>query len=131
MTILRKLILALGLGMIALLFVACGESSPKDVAIAFTEDVYKGNGDKLIKYINLSKKEKEMKEVIEGKLKAAATKAERKAQESDGIEKIEVVSEDVKEEKAIIKVLVRFKNGSENDETIKLIKVDDEWKINL
>ena len=127
-----KLVFTLGLGTIALLFVACGANSPKDVAIAFTKDASKGNGDRLIKYIHLPQMETDAtKEIVKGKFKTAAAKAESKAEAFGGLDEVKAIPECIEEQRAIIKVFVRFKNGSVDTDTIELIKVDNEWKVIL
>lgn len=100
---LKKLaILALG-ATLALFFVGCGEKSPKDVAVSFVEDVYKGNGDSLIKYVHLPEAQKAgAKELIEGKLKAGAEMAEETAKEAGGLKNIEVISEEVNEKMQLL-----------------------------
>lgn len=129
---LKKLaILTLG-ATLALFFVGCGEKSPKDVAVSFVEDVYKGNGDSLIKYVHLPEAQKAgAKELIEGKLKAGAEMAEETAKEAGGLKNIEVISEEVNEKNATIKLRANFKNGESKDEYVKLINVDDKWKVKL
>ncbi len=75
MNTLKKLAMTLAFGAVALLFTACGSSEPKDVAVEFVENVYKGKGDNLLKYVYLSEKDENtagVKEMAEGKLKAAA-----------------------------------------------------------
>ncbi|WP_291026312.1 DUF4878 domain-containing protein [Helicobacter sp.] len=112
-------------------FVGCG-SSPKDVAVSFMEDAYKGNGDKLIKYVYIPKKEEiGGKELAEGKLKAAAQRAKETAQEAGGLKNIEVVSEEIKEKSAHIELRVHFKNGNHKVENVRLVNDDGKWKIRL
>lgn len=134
MNTLKKLITTLAFGAVALLFVACGSSEPKDVAITFVENVYKGESDDLLKYVYLFEKDKNtagVKEMVEGKLKAAAEKAAQKAKDAGGLKSIEVISEEIKEDTATINLRVNFGNGNEDSERVRLIKDKDEWKVKL
>ncbi|WP_034356659.1 DUF4878 domain-containing protein [Helicobacter jaachi] len=130
---LKTLGLALGAIIISVFLTACGENTPKDVAVAFMEDVYKGNGDKLLGYIDLPEKAEEvgMKEMLEGKLKAGAAEAKQKAQNAGGLKSVEMISEDIKEKTGVVVLRIKFEDGNEDTEQVKVIKVDDEWKIKL
>lgn len=76
---LRKLATLALSAALTLFLISCGEKSPKDVAVSFVEDIYKGNGDRLIKYIHLPQMETDAtKEIVKGKLKTAAAKAKQK-----------------------------------------------------
>lgn len=134
MNTLKKLIMALAFSAVALLLVACGGNEPKDVAVAFIENVYRGKGDDLLKYVylpNEKKAEAGVKEMVEGKLKAAASQAAQKAEDAGGLKSVEVVSEEIKENTATISLRVNFGNGNEDSERVRLIKDKDEWKIQL
>ncbi len=134
MNTLKKLVMALAFGAVALLFVACGSSEPKDVAVAFIENVYKGEGENLLKYVYLSEKDENtagVKEMAEGKLKAAAGQAAQKAEDAGGLKSVEVVSEEIKENTATINLRVNFGNGNEDSERVRLVKDKDEWKVKL
>lgn len=134
MNTLKKLAMTLAFGAVALLFTACGSSEPKDVAVEFVENVYKGKGDNLLKYVYLSEKDENtagVKEMAEGKLKAAAGQAAQKAEDAGGLKSVEVVSEEIKENAATINLRINFGNGNEDSERVRLIKDKDEWKIKL
>ena len=48
-----------------------------------------------------------------------------------GIDNYKITDIQIDGEKATAKVHVAYKDGSEDDQTINLVKVDDEWKQEL
>ena len=69
----------------------------------------KGKGDNLLKYVYLSEKDENtagVKEMAEGKLKAAAGQAAQKAEDAGGLKSVEVVSEEIKENAATINLRI-------------------------
>ena len=127
------------ISMISLVLVACGVNgkNPEDVAIAYTEAAYKGDSDTLLKLLNLPKdqiKDGE-KEFIEGKIKSVAVIMLAEADSKGGLKKVSVANSDIDEASGVgrVTVTVEFKNkGSEpKQETVPLIRTDDEWKVKI
>lgn len=111
------------------LFAACGSSSPKDVAMGFVEEVYKhGDSKDALKYIDLPKDESKRAQA-ENKMHMAVAFLQGIAEEAGGVKDIEFVSEDVKENTAVVKVKLIFGNGTSNTIDVNLVKVGGEWKI--
>lgn len=52
-----------------------------------------------------------------------------KYQEKGGIDDIEVLSEEIEGNTAVVKVRLKFGNEQTSEETMKLVKIDGDWKI--
>lgn len=63
------------------------------------------------------------------KTRAALTKASRDIHEKGGVAKFEIVKEDVVGEVAEVEIHIRYGNGTEETEKVKLVKEEGRWKI--
>jgi hypothetical protein len=76
-------------------------------------------------------------DVKEAELSALAEKLKEGYSEQGGIEKYEILSEDVVKDEdgnivsAKVTAKVYYKDGKESEEDVNVIKVNGEWKINL
>ena len=109
-------------------FVGCS-GSVEDISVSFVENAYKGNSDKLIEYVYIP--EVGEKALIEGKLKIIVEQAKETADKAGGLKNVLIMSEEIKEDNATVKLRVYFNNGEFKDENVKLISVDGKWKIRL
>lgn len=130
----KKIISSIIFAMI--LLVGCGGNKPEDVAIKFTQSVYKSDIETLSSLINITKAELKKdgtKQVLDGKLSMIAGDAIQKASKKGGFAGVKVISsEKLDDNHASVQVEIKFKNGEKKTETIKTIKNEDgKWKIRL
>lgn len=115
----------------ALVLVGCGDGA-KDVSKDFIGAVYEGKSDKALSYLDFSEaKDDGLKEMMSGKLKAAISETKNKAEKLGGVDSIDVISSDEKDDTANVELEVKFKDGSKRSERVKLKKVNGDWKIRL
>ena len=117
----------------AAFLVACGGSNePKDVAIGFEKALIDGDTKKLTSMINLTEQEKkEHGKEIESKLLQMSAQVEKQVKAKNGFDKIEFIEEQITEDKAVVKLKIHFKDGSNIDDRVRLTKVDGKWKVEL
>ncbi|WP_437883759.1 DUF4878 domain-containing protein [Pseudomonas sp. LRF_L74] len=121
----------------ALLLCACSSSDkPEAVAKDFLKAAYSNDLDTVLKLINMPDKDKPgVEDVVRGKLKAALTKSAEQVKALDGIDKIEVADATYNDDKSIasVQATITFnKDGAPpKQERVRLIKVDDAWKVGL
>ena len=123
------------LALCALAFVACSSLSKSDSPQVVVKE-----------YLDLCKAEKFEKavecfhfkgEVKESELKALAGKMQKGYSESSGIDKYEIISEEITKDEAgnavsgKVVAKIYFKNGEEEEDSVNVIKKDGEWKIDL
>ena len=63
------------------------------------------------------------------KLKQMLIEAKSGLDEKGGIDDIEVLEENVNDQKAEVKMKITYGNGTSDTETTKMIKIDDKWMI--
>ncbi|MBN2570662.1 MAG: DUF4878 domain-containing protein [Ignavibacteriales bacterium] len=108
------------------LFVACGSSSgPADVVKSFYAAVEKGDVDAAMDLYT----DEIIQMLGEEKIKTTITESQKQIEAKGGIESIEVVSEDVKDETAKVNIKLTYKNGESTEEAIDLVKVSGDWKM--
>ena len=121
---------------------ACGDSTAatayEKAAIEISHAMYTGNGDKVKKMLYIPKEELAqpgLKEMVGGKIEAAAHEAKRKADERGGIKQVTVVESEINEsgDRAMVDVLIEFKKDPEFQirESYKFIKEGSSWKFAL
>ena len=122
-----------------LMIVSCDNSSstPESVAKAYVEAFFNGNADKVISLIYIpddAKNDPGAKDMMSGKIKQGVMKAKEKASKDGGVKNITVEKAQYSEDKqtAEVPVTVTFKGDAPAyNETIKVIKTDDGWKLKL
>ena len=123
------------LALCALAFAACSSAAKSD------------SPQKIVKeYLDLCKAEKYdktvkcfyfEKETKEAELEALAAKLKAGYAEKGGIDKYEIISEEITNDEegnpvsARVAVKIYFKDGKEDDENMKVLKHDGEWKIDF
>lgn len=116
------------IGLVGVVLNACGSSEPKDIAVSFIKDMASGNGESLISYFDVPK-EQGAKEILDGKLKMAADNEAKNAKSKGGIDKIEVLNENITEDKAFVEITITYKDGTQERDSVRFKKVDGNWKI--
>lgn len=135
----KKILLYPALAIVALFIVACSGStdSPEGITKHFIESTYKGDGDALIKSLDLGKDAEDpaVQQMIAGKMNMAAQEAKKEAEKNGGLASIDI--KDVKytndeKTRATVKFTVKFKkNDVEDAGDMNTIKTDKGWKISL
>lgn len=127
--IIAGLLLVVGVG----LFTACGESTPKDVAVDFVKSAYSKENADLIDFVAIPKEKNDeaTQAYVKGKLAEQNARSVEYAKNKGGLDKVEVVSEEINEDRAQVQLKVIFKDNSSDNQRFKLQKLDGKWKINL
>lgn len=128
----KKLIVAI---FAMFMFVGCG-SDPESVAKKWIEAAYNGDTKTVVAELYLTEnemKDESLKPQIEGKMGMVVGEAVSKAKKHGGFKKVEVLSKEVNEDSATIKMKSIFKDGTEESEgNMKLRKNHKgDWKITL
>lgn len=123
LTTLPAILVALGV----LFLAACsgGPQSPSDVADGFYGALKAKDAEKAVTYFPPSTLEQPgAKEKILGLLKQAMTDAPE-------IQSYEIVDENIDGDSATVEVKYTNEDGSEESETVKLIKEDENWYVTM
>jgi len=134
----KKILLYPALAIVALFIVACSGStdSPEGITKHFIESTYKGDGDALIKSLDLGKDAEDpaVQQMISGKMMMAAQEAKKEADKNGGVSSINIKDVKYNDDKtrATVNFTVKFKkNDIEDAGDMKTIKTDKGWKISL
>jgi hypothetical protein len=110
--------------------VSCaGSSTPTSKAEAYLDDMKAGDYAAVIEHLHFKKA------MTDQDKQQLATMLEEKGQKSiekDGaIASYEIISETISEDgtTATVESLIKYEGGKEKTETIKLVNVDGEWKV--
>ncbi len=138
MQLFRQLLCGLLLSAAALFTLSCGDAvddGPQAVAVDFMEKFITGDGQNAITLLYLPEDDARNAEMIAGKIGAMSVAAKKKTGSSGGLDKIEVQETKLQgdnENKATVRVLVTFGDGTAKKENIKLIKdAEGKWKVAL
>lgn len=116
----------IGLAVVAFALVcmsACSSSSgPEDVVKKAITALQKGNYDAYASTYNLSADEQKQLAAL------AKEKISQSLESKGGIKNFNITDTQINGDEATVKVHVIYKDGSEDDESMKLKKVDGEWK---
>ena len=133
MTLLSKILSFFSAAVLAIMVSACGggsENTPESVAVSFIEASYEGDAKKSMELIDLSGLEESEAQVVEAKLSAMIEKQAQRFTGDNAVEKVEAIeSKALDENLTRVKVKVTLKNGKTKNESIKVTKVDDSFKI--
>jgi len=122
------------LALCALVFATCSSKksdSPTVVVKEYLDCIKAGNYDKAVKYFHFEK------ETNEAELKALAAKLEQGYSKDGKLLNFEIISEEVEKDeegnaiKGNVKVKLFYENDKEEEETIKTVKENGEWKIDF
>ncbi len=114
------------------LFVGCGgSSSPGDKAVVIYEKL--ANGDVDFVYDNIAMQGKEPSEEEIAKLKGLLGMAKAETDSKDGIDSIEVISEEIEEDgnKATVRIQFTYGNGETDEDDVIMLKEDGDWKMKM
>jgi Domain of unknown function (DUF4878) len=105
----------------------CGlfDSGPAATAKQFMWEVDKGKVDKAVERLT------GQAVAMMGKEKMKAALTDNPAKKMGGIRDIEVQKEEVTGDTAVVELKVTYGNGETKTETMKLVRVDKQWKINV
>lgn len=127
---------------LGLLLAACSgaSSSPESAAKNFVEKSYAGDADAVVSMVYLSDADKAksgVEDMLRGKVKAAVERKKAYAEQRGGVDEITAEAaepapaRDDGQQRATVKVLVKFKKGDSRHENVRLIESDGAWKIRL
>lgn len=131
----RKLIIFLSIVVTAVLISSCSSNSPKAVAEksmkCLMDKDYKGYVD--LVYFNESKEKPESIQRNKDALIAIlGDKYDELSEKKQGIKDYKVLSEEVKDSTAMVKMEVSYGNGEKEDESVKMKKdKNGDWKIDF
>lgn len=132
----RKSILFLAAVAMMFVFASCGGNSPKDVAKDAAEMMKSGDYDGLVDLMafddeGMTKEEKEAAITLTKSM--LKEKMSKMIEEKDGIEKYEIGEEKISDDgkTAEVKVKFFFGDGTENEDTMDLVLVDDKWMLSV
>ena len=122
----KRLLMMLAIGMMMAVMTSCGgrDNSPAGVAKAAVECLmdkdYKG-------YMNLTDATKEQKEAMSAMLQKVGQEAEKKG----GLKDFDIVNEEIDEKngKAVVTVKIRYKDGQDEENKMKMVKKDGKWLL--
>ncbi len=123
----KRIITIAAIALAALFASSCGAKSngPEGVIKKAFEAIQKHDYDGYAATFNISESDQKMLAgMLEEKLSSELDK-------KGGIDNYKITDIQIDGEKATAKVHVAYKDGSEDDQTINLVKVDDEWKQEL
>jgi len=123
-----KKFLYVTLAMVLVALVACNSisNSPADTGKQFYTLIINGKVNDA--YGMISKSGQKMLENYAGGAAALSTKT-KQAEENGGMKEIQVVSEEVKGDTAVVNLKIIFNSGNPIVNTLDLIKEDGKWKI--
>jgi len=120
---------------VSLFLAACSSSGdPEQVAQAFTRAAYAGDVDKLMELIDTpANAQANQKDMVRGKLQMMVAATSALAAQKGGVDKIETGKVSYNEDKTIatVPVTVLFENDEKTTDSVRLVKVDGDWKVKL
>lgn len=119
-----------------LALVGCSSTStPEKTVTDFYALIEAGKFDKAMKFLHIPEESKAKGEdtIIQGKFNIVMGEAKKQIDSRKGIKAIKVTESKLSEDgtRANLSMVIQFKDETEKSEHMKLIKVKDEWKIDL
>lgn len=132
----NKLATVITVSLTALTLTACGGAkTPEDTATAFVKAAYTNDSKAVLDMLYVDENAgDEAQAAIKGKIEQLVGAQTKKAEKAcGGFDGAEAVGSEVKDTEATVKVKVTMKKACPfaKTEDIKLVKVKDEWKVNL
>lgn len=121
----------------AVLLAACSSNdSPEAVAKSFIEASFSNDADGMYKLVAVpADTEEGAEEMVRGKLKMAVAKRAELAAKLGGVDEVKAGEASYNDDKtqATTQVTITFKNADvpAQTESVRLTKVDDQWKVRL
>lgn len=121
---------------VCLIVIACSSSNtPEATAKAFIEKSYAGNADAALALIHMPQESKPgEREMMQGKIKGMVAEQKDRAERKGGVKEITVQSSEIDKNdpnRAYANVHIQFKDGTDTDDRVRLIKIDGKWKVFL
>jgi len=114
------------------MMISCGggKSTPSKAALAFTENIEKGNYDAAF---NMLQGADEATAEEEEKIKAFLSESHKEMKNKGGISNKEVLSETLSDDgtTANVEMKVTYGDGTTDESDTKLVNTDDGWKISM
>lgn len=112
----------------AFAFVACSNSSnnPSDLAVEYVKAAAKGDAEKVLDMLMID--EEPSQEEVD-KFSALIESYGEEIEAKGGLKKVNVLDEEISDDRAKIQIEMIFGDGSTETENFKLEKVDGKWKI--
>lgn len=123
----RKFISIAVLASFSLILSSCFKPSPAKTVEKFMRSLEKGEVNEAMEMLSSSATQF----VGEDKTRLALYETVKSIQQKGGIKSYKLIDETVKGDFATVKFITMYKNGSEEKNILKLIKKDNEWKIDL
>ena len=135
----KLLVKFLSVFLLALVVTACSsdDNTPEVAAEKFIKDSYSGNVDGILDALYIPDELKtngvDIKVLMKSKMKVAIDQAVATAKQNGGIDQVKIFLTEYNNDKtqATIKTIIIFKDGTENNSALSLIKVDGKWLINI
>ena len=121
------LIIALGMS-------SCTPSTPSDAMEEYLSHMKSGDYEAFVDGIKFSETDPaKLKESREALVALIKEKGSKNFEKKNGIKKFEILSETVSEDgnSATVKYITYFGDGSDKEETAKMIKVDGKWMMDM
>ena len=122
----------------ALVVTACSSNdTPEAVAEKFIKAGYTGDVNGILDALYIPDELKtngvDIKVLMKSKMKVAIDQAVATAKQNGGFDQVKISSTEYNDDKtqATSKTIIIFKDGTENNSALSLIKVDGKWLINI
>ncbi|MDD6055498.1 MAG: DUF4878 domain-containing protein [Helicobacter sp.] len=109
----------------------CGGDSPEEIALKFTKGLNSGDAKVINEFCDLPKEFKPgEKEMLDGKMAMAIAQVSAKNAQKGGVKDFKIAKSDMDKESGLVRVDKIFNDGTTDYENVKLVLVDNKWKIN-
>lgn len=129
----RYALYPIALLILAVLLTACSGGEPENTVEAFFKASADGDTEKAIDQISFASVGADEMVAAKGKVQMIVGDLQQRINANDGLDSVETLNSDISEngEQATIQSRITFGNGKTTDETTRLIKDGDDWKISL
>jgi len=125
----KKLITGFITCICALVLVSCSSNTPTNKAKAHLDALKDGNYIELVNTLHFKKAVTD--EDKQGLANMLEEKGKKSIEEKGNIKSYEITSEEIGEdgETAIVKSIIHYEDGSQDDQDIHLVKIDGQWLV--
>lgn len=125
----KKLITGFIACICALVLVSCSSNTPTNKAKAHLDALKDGNYIELVNTLHFKKAVTD--EDKQGLANMLEEKGKKSIEEKGNIKSYEITSEEIGEdgETAIVKSIIHYEDGSQDDRDIHLVKIDGQWLV--
>lgn len=116
---------------LAALLTACSGSGPEKVAEKYASSIINADIDTFLATVYLSEEEKSQINMMSGKLEEMFKMAQIQAQAAGGIKSIKASDTEYSADKmnAMVTLRISFKNGTSEEDRVRLINTSSGWKV--